>query len=330
VNLERLNKILACDTKEAAILMRGIEEELPDALDALKLIYPHTGKAHIIGITGPPGAGKSTVADALIKVFRKKDLSIGVVAIDPTSPFTGGAVLGDRVRMHEHMMDKDVHIKSIATRGWTGGLAKTAMSIVHVMDAMGKDIVILETVGTGQSEVEITKFSDTSVLVLSPESGDQVQIVKAGILEAADIFVANKADKNESNYVVSSLELMLGLRSYTPLQWKPGIILTEAITGQGVQMLAAKIDEHREHLVKSGELEERRKKRAKEELIQGIETYWFNQFFQLFDEGGYTEALVTKVSQRQIDPHSAAMKILELMAQPLSHGELASRGGAVV
>jgi len=318
VNLEQLNKILSGDTKEAAILMRMIEEEMPDALDALRLIYPHTGKAHIIGITGPPGAGKSTVADALIKVFRKKDFSVGVVAIDPTSPFTGGAVLGDRVRMHEHMMDKDVQIKSMATRGWNGGLAKTAMSIVHVMDAIGKDIVILETVGTGQSEIEITKFSDTSVLVLSPESGDQVQIVKAGILEAADIFVANKADKIESSSVVSRLELMLGLRSFKPSQWKPSIVLTEAITGKGVQKLALKIDEHKEHLIKSGELEERRKKRAKEELIKDLENYWINQFFQVFEEDNYTEALVTKISQRQIDPHSAAMKILELMTRDSS------------
>jgi len=318
VNLEQLNKILSGDTKEAAILMRMIEEEMPDALAALRLIYPHTGKAHIIGITGPPGAGKSTLADALIKVFRKKDFSVGVVAIDPTSPFTGGAVLGDRVRMHEHMMDKDVQIKSMATRGWNGGLAKTAMSIVHVMDAIGKDIVILETVGTGQSEIEITKFSDTSVLVLSPESGDQVQIVKAGILEAADIFVANKADKIESSSVVSRLELMLGLRSFKPSQWKPSIVLTEAITGKGVQKLALKIDEHKEHLIKSGELEERRKKRAKEELIKDLENYWINQFFQVFEEDNYTEALVTKISQRQIDPHSAAMKILELMTRDSS------------
>ena len=318
MNLEQLNKILSGDTKEAAILMRMIEEEMPDALAALRLIYPHTGKAHIIGITGPPGAGKSTLADALIKVFRKKDFSVGVVAIDPTSPFTGGAVLGDRVRMHEHMMDKDVQIKSMATRGWNGGLAKTAMSIVHVMDAIGKDIVILETVGTGQSEIEITKFSDTSVLVLSPESGDQVQIVKAGILEAADIFVANKADKIESSSVVSRLELMLGLRSFKPSQWKPSIVLTEAITGKGVQKLALKIDEHKEHLIKSGELEERRKKRAKEELIKDLENYWINQFFQVFEEDNYTEALVTKISQRQIDPHSAAMKILELMTRDSS------------
>jgi LAO/AO transport system kinase len=324
MNSEQLNKILSGDTKAAAILMRGIEEEMPDAIDALRLIFPHTGKAHIIGITGPPGAGKSTVADALIKVFRKKDLSVGVVAIDPTSPFTGGAVLGDRVRMHEHMMDKDVQIKSMATRGWKGGLAKTAMSIVHVMDAIGKDIVILETVGTGQSEIEITKFSDTSVLVLSPESGDQVQIVKAGILEAADIFVANKADKIESSSVVSRLELMLGLRSFKPSQWKPSIVLTEAITGKGVQKLALKIDEHKEHLIKSGELEERRKKRAKEELIKDIENYWVNQFFQVFDEDNYTEELVTKISQRQIDPHSAAMKILELMTRVVLPKQVAS------
>jgi LAO/AO transport system kinase len=323
---EMLNDILSGDAKAAAILMRGIEEEMPNAMDVLKLLFPYTGKAHVIGITGPPGAGKSTVADALITVYRKLKLTIGVVAIDPTSPFTGGAVLGDRVRMHRHMLDKDVQIKSMATRGWTGGLAKTAMSMVHVLDAMGKDIIILETVGTGQSEVEITKFVDTSLLVLSPESGDQVQIIKAGILEAADIFVANKADKVESGSVKSRLELMLGMRSVKSGEWQSSIMLTEAISGKGIEDLAAEIDTHRKHLLSSGDLEKRRQKRAKEELIKNIESYLVHYFYQGFEKDDYFEQLAHKINKRLIDPHSAALKTIDLMASTLLNRKAGSKG----
>ena len=304
-------KVLEGDVLAAAVLMRGIEDERPDALEALGAVYPHTGRAYVIGLTGPPGVGKSTLIDTLIGAFRKKDMTVGVVAVDPTSPFSGGAVLGDRVRMQEHAMDRGVFIRSMATRGWRGGLSKATISMIHVMDAMGKDIILVETVGTGQSEVEITKVSDTSVLVLSPDSGDQVQVIKAGILEAADVFVVNKADKGGADYVISRVEFMLGMRSFCPEDWKPCIVLTQASSGKGAEELADALLEHKKHLGKSGELQKRRQIRAREELLKNVETFVRDYCSQGLVDEGHLEELVDRIAQRKMDPHSAAMKIID-------------------
>jgi LAO/AO transport system kinase len=304
-------KILQGDVQAAAVLMRGIEDERPDALVALGAVYPQTGRAYVIGLTGPPGVGKSTLIDTLIGAFRKKDMTVGVVAVDPTSPFTGGAVLGDRVRMQEHTMDRGVFIRSMATRGWRGGLSKATISMIHIMDAMGKDVILVETVGTGQSEVEITKVSDTSVLVLSPDSGDQVQVIKAGILEAADVFVVNKADKGGADYVISRVEFMLGMRTFGPDDWKPSIVMTQANSGKGAEELADILLKHKDHLAVSGELEQRRKVRAREELLKNVETFVRDYCYQGFVEEGHLEELVDSIAQRKMDPHSAAMKIID-------------------
>jgi LAO/AO transport system kinase len=309
--MEIVEKILEGNVLAAAVLMRGIEDERPDALVELGMVYPHTGRAYVIGLTGPPGVGKSTLIDSLIGAFRKKDMTVGVVAVDPTSPFTGGAVLGDRVRMQEHTMDQGVFIRSMATRGWRGGLSKATISMIHIMDAMGKDIILVETVGTGQSEVEITKVSDTSVLVLSPDSGDQVQVIKAGILEAADVFVVNKADKGGAEYVISRVEFMLGMRTFHPNDWKPGIVLTEAISKKGADELADVLLKHKEYLDVSGELEKRRKIRAREELLKNVESFVRDYCYQGFVAEGHLEELVDGIAQRKIDPHSAAMKIID-------------------
>ena len=309
--MEIVEKILEGNVLAAAVLMRGIEDERPDALVELGMVYPHTGRAYVIGLTGPPGVGKSTLIDSLIGAFRKKGMTVGVVAVDPTSPFTGGAVLGDRVRMQEHTMDQGVFIRSMATRGWRGGLSKATISMIHIMDAMGKDIILVETVGTGQSEVEITKVSDTAVLVLSPDSGDQVQVIKAGILEAADVFVVNKADKGGAEYVVSRVEFMLGMRTFHPNDWKPGIVLTEAISKKGADELADVLLKHKEYLDVSGELEKRRKIRAREELLKNVESFVRDYCYQGFVAEGHLEELVEGIAQRTIDPHSAAMKIID-------------------
>jgi LAO/AO transport system kinase len=309
--MEIVEKILEGNVLAAAVLMRGIEDERPDALVELGMVYPHTGRAYVIGLTGPPGVGKSTLIDSLIGAFRKKGMTVGVVAVDPTSPFTGGAVLGDRVRMQEHTMDQGVFIRSMATRGWRGGLSKATISMIHIMDAMGKDVILVETVGTGQSEVEITKVSDTSVLVLSPDSGDQVQVIKAGILEAADVFVVNKADKGGAEYVISRVEFMLGMRTFHPNDWKPGIVLTEAISKKGADELADVLLKHKEYLDVSGELEKRRKIRAREELLKNVESFVRDYCYQGFVAEGHLEELVDGIAQRKIDPHSAAMKIID-------------------
>ncbi|MFQ6122769.1 MAG: methylmalonyl Co-A mutase-associated GTPase MeaB, partial [Dehalococcoidales bacterium] len=265
--MELASKILEGDILAAAKLISEIEDEVPGALEEISNIYPHTGKAYIIGVTGSPGTGKSTLADNLISLFRNKNMTVGVVATDPTSAFTGGAILGDRVRMQKHSADKDVFIRSLATRGWVGGLAKATIGAIHVMDAMGKDIIFVETVGSGQIELDITKAADTTLLVLTPGVGDEIQMMKAGILEAADIFVINKADIEGADILRTNLEVMLTMRAHPSNEWQPSIVLTEAIHGKGTEELVQEILRHREFLISSGELEKRQKERVKLELM---------------------------------------------------------------
>ncbi len=308
--MELADKILEGNVQSAARLITSIEDEMPNAVEELETIYPHTGRAHVVGITGPPGVGKSTLIDSLISAFRRKNMTIGVIAVDPTSPFTGGAILGDRIRMQQQSLDKDVFIRSLATRGWAGGLAKATISTIHVMDAMGKEIILVETVGSGQGEVEIARVADTSIVVLSPEAGDEIQVIKAGIMEIADVFVINKADKARADNIVMEIEIMLGMKTYLPTEWKPSIVLTEAISGKGVEELAEEILKHREFLVSSGGLEKCRKERAKQELVETIEGFVKNYLYQGIDKGGYLEKLVDELVGRKESPHSAAVKVI--------------------
>lgn len=229
----QIAKILEGDVRAAARLMRDIEDEAPHAIEDLKSLYPHTGRAYIIGVTGAPGVGKSTLVDTLISSFRKEAMTIGVIAIDPTSPFTGGALLGDRIRMQSHSTDQGVFIRSVATRGWAGGLSKSTLNLIHIMDALKKDIILVETVGTGQAEVDIVSAADTSILVLIPGMGDAIQMMKAGILEGTDIFVINKIDRDSADDVKMQLEVMLGMKDGLSDGWRPPIVLTEAINNKG-------------------------------------------------------------------------------------------------
>ncbi|MFC2001402.1 methylmalonyl Co-A mutase-associated GTPase MeaB [Chloroflexota bacterium] len=310
------SKILKGDVQAAARLISQIENEVPAALEEMTKIYPHTGQAYIVGVTGTPGAGKSTLTDNLIKAFRKRGMTVGVIAIDPTSAFTGGAILGDRVRMQQHSVDKGVFIRSLATRGWIGGLAKATIGAIHVMDAMGKDVILVETVGSGQIEIDITRAADTTLLILTPGAGDEIQMMKAGILEAADILVINKADKDGADNIKMNLEIMLEMRTCHSDEWKPGIVLTEAIYDKGTEELMAEIFRHREFLVSSGELAKRQKGRAKLELLETVEGFLKN-FIHGIDEGDYLEKLVDDLLQGRTNPHSATLEIASRFASDM-------------
>ena len=310
------SKILEGDIVAAAKLISGIEDEALNALEEMSNLYPHTGKAYIIGVTGSPGAGKSTLVDNLISLFRKKKMTVAVIATDPTSAFTGGAILGDRVRMQKHSADKDVFIRSLATRGWVGGLAKATIGAIHVMEAMGKDIILVETVGSGQIEIDITKAADTTLLVLTPSAGDGIQMMKAGILEVADIFVINKADIEGADILKTGLEVMLAMKARLQNDWQPSIVLTEAIHGKGTEELAEKILRHREFLISSGELEKRQKERVKLELMDTIESFLRN-FIHGIDKGDYLEKLVDNLLQGKTNPHSATLEITNRLAKDL-------------
>jgi LAO/AO transport system kinase len=320
------SKILEGNIQAAARLISQIEDEAPDALDEMNIIYPHTGRAHIVGVTGAPGAGKSTLTDSLVTSFRKRDMKVGVIAIDPTSAFTGGAILGDRVRMQKHSIDKDVFIRSLATRGWVGGLAKATIGSLHVMDAMGKDIILIETVGSGQIEIDITRAADSTIIVLTPGAGDEIQMMKAGILEAADIFVINKADKEGADNIKMAVQVMLGMKTHHPDEWKPNILLTEAISDKGIKELVEETLRHREFLISSGELEKRQKERAKLELMETMEGY-IKDFIHSIDEGDYIEKLVDNLLQGKTNPHSATLEITNRLANDLRQLKSSSKAG---
>ena len=304
------NRVLEGDVRAAARLISGIENDLPGAIKELESLYPHTGRAHILGIAGAPGAGKSTLLNTQINIFRQKAMTVGVVAIDPTSPFSGGAVLGDRIRMQSYGVDKDVFIRSLASRGWKGGLSRITINSIHVMDAMGKDSIFVEAVGSGQGEIDIARVADTSILILTPGMGDEIQMMKAGILEAADIFVLNKADRDGAENLRAGLEVMLGMKAHLPDEWKPGIVLTEAISGRGSEQLAEEILKHREFLTSGGELEKRRKERAELELIWAVESS-VKSYIDRMDRD-YFEKLVADLAYRKISPQSALSKIINL------------------
>ena len=315
MTVDLVDRILAGDVRSAARLMRGIEDGDSAAFDTLEKLYSHTGHAYIVGVTGAPGGGKSTLVNALIGSLRRRDMTVGVVAIDPTSPLTGGAILGDRVRMQQHCTDSGVFIRSVATRGWLGGLARAAMGIIHVFDAMGKDIVLVETVGIGQQEVDVTRVAGTSIFVLTPDSGDAIQMMKAGILEVADIFVINKADQEGALRVKTDLQAMLNMNGSTPDELKPAIVLTEAVNGRGVEELTGEILKHREFLALHGGLQKREQERARLELAEATESA-LRDFITSSVNKAAQEKLVDDLVQRRISPRAAASEIISQLTGP--------------
>ena len=302
-----VERALEHDRGAIAKLISLVEQGGSDGLAAVSALFGHTGQAYTVGITGAPGAGKSTLTDALIGRIRRDGAEVGVLAIDPTSPFSGGAILGDRVRMQDHATDPGVFIRSMATRGHLGGLALATPQAQRVLDAAALPWILVETVGVGQVEVEIAGAADTTVVVVNPGWGDGVQANKAGLLEIADVFVVNKADRPGVAETVRDLELMLELSAGSA--WRPPIIGTVATTGEGVDELWRVIGEHRAHLEASGELVVRRAARLREEL-RAIVVARLQAKVEDRCRGDAFEALVRRVEARELDPYSAADELL--------------------
>ena len=259
-----LTKLFAGERVSIARAVSLVEDEKAGSEDFLRRIFPHTGRSYRVGITGPPGAGKSTISNKLARHYRGQGLTVGIIAVDPTSPFTGGALLGDRIRMTDVEMDDGVFIRSMASRGSLGGLSKKAIEAADVLDAGGKDIIIMETVGVGQSELDIAGAADTTVVVLVPESGDSIQAMKAGLMEIADFFVLNKADRAGADQAVMSIQMILNFRKHDG--WIPDVLKSVAHEGKGTAEIGAKILEHRQFLEQSGILQQKRKSRMEDRI----------------------------------------------------------------
>jgi len=308
-NIKQLvDGVLKGDRRFIAKTITLIEDELPESQKTVSLLYPHTGKAHVVGITGPPGSGKSTLIQKFVEELRRQGKTVGVVAVDPSSPFTGGAFLGDRVRMQELSTDEGVFIRSMATRGSLGALAKATKDAVKVLDASGKDVVVVETVGAGQSEVEIIKLAHTIVVVLAPGLGDDIQAIKAGIMEIGDIFVVNKADRENVNKAIIDIEAMLSMNPERE-KWKPPVVKTTAIMGEGIVELLDKIDSHRKYL-ESGAIDTRRRQRAETELVEAIKEKVAGAIVDDLRKKGELDKLVQKILEKETDSYSVAEMLL--------------------
>ena len=304
-------RLVAGDKRALARAITLIESDDPAGWDLVREVYPRTGKARIVGFTGPPGVGKSTLIGALTAELRKNsEREVAVLSIDPSSPFTHGALLGDRVRLSDHFLDPGVFIRSMASRGALGGLSEAALQVALVMDAAGKDDVLIETVGVGQAEIDIVDHADTIVLALMPGSGDSIQALKAGVMEIPDVIVVNKSDHPMTDTMVREVRSVLAL-SQEPGAWKVPILRTEAARGEGVEELAAAIDEHRAFIEEAGTLEERRARNLRSEVL-GIATARMRRRLEATAaEDPRTAELLERVVRRELDPASAAAELLE-------------------
>ncbi len=305
-------KIRSGDIRAVARLIRDIDDNVPEAREVLKDLYPSTGGAYVVGITGAPGVGKSTLVDQMLTYLRKDGKTVGVLAVDPTSPFSGGAILGDRIRMQRHSMDEGVFIRSMATRGYFGGLTQSTRSAIDVLDAMGKDYIIVETVGVGQDEIDIVQSAHTTIIILIPGMGDDVQALKAGILEVGDIFVINKADREGADRTVNDIRLMIEMdeKRYKD-GWKPPILTAQAVFDKGIKEILDEIEKHRTYVTSSPERQSMLKcEKARNDLSEMIKDKIVHEVLDDIIHSGEFEEALQLILKREIDPYTACDTIV--------------------
>ena len=310
-------RVLGGDQRAISRTMTSLERRDPAVISAIKQLDHHTGHAHTIGITGPPGVGKSTLVDCLTGHLRKLGLTVGIIAVDPDSPFSGGSILGDRIRMQRHYLDPGVFIRSVSTRGQGGGLPRIVKSLVRVLDAAGKDAILVETVGVGQTELGIMGVADTVIVAMMPESGDTIQALKAGVLEIADIFLVNKADREGADRMAAGIRAMLQT-AVQPLQWEPPVVLTQADRGEGIEELWVKIKEHYLNLNASesgGEnrslLEQRRAERRREEFLEALQEELSHRLRAHIKRDQTLQSYLEDIGIGKLEPYSAAAELLD-------------------
>jgi LAO/AO transport system kinase len=301
------------DTRALARAITLVENSDPLAYEVVAELYPETGSAYVVGITGPPGVGKSSLIAALIRLLRGQDRTVGVISVDPSSPFSQGALLGDRIRLADHFLDRGVFIRSMGTRGHLGGLAEATLQSMLVLDAAGKDYVFVETVGTGQSEVEVIGVADTVLLVLMPGSGDSIQALKAGIMEIPDVIAINKSDHPAAKTMLNEVRSILALDRDS--DWKPPILLTEAVRGEGVPELWARVEEHRAHLEEGGQLDARRRKNLAGEVFAVASARAKSYLEHAVEGDAELQRVLDEVQRRELDPLSAVREIMEKVFQ---------------
>lgn len=310
--MEIADKIVSGDVRAVARLIRDIDDMVPEARAILKELYPFTGKAYVVGITGAPGVGKSTLVDQMVVHLRRAEKTVGIIAVDPTSPFSGGAILGDRIRMQRHSMDEGVFIRSMATRGYFGGLTQSTKSVIDVLDAMGKDYILVETVGVGQDEIDIVQSAHTTIIILIPGMGDDIQTLKAGILEVGDIFVINKADREGADRALMDLRGMIEMdeKRYKD-GWKPPILTAQAVYDKGVKEILDEVEKHRRYLTSSSErLSRHRYEKTRNNLAEMIKDKIVHEVLDDIIHSGEFEKAIQLVMKGKMDPYAACDNIV--------------------